>query len=143
MAERTKTLALSEGKFLPQIKFVGTVFSGNGEGRRFVGLPWVKRQIKEKLGFTPYAGTLNIRLSEENMLRKKLLEKAEKFEIHPEKGYCTGFLIEAEIDRLGCGIVLPQVRGYPPDVLEVVAACNLRDRLGLSDGNTVSVDVTV
>jgi len=134
---------VSEGQALAQITFVGSVFSGNGEGRRFVGLPWVTRQIEEKLGFTPYAGTLNIRLKKENIRHRKLLEKTHKLEIYPEKGYCTGTLIKAHIKDLDCGIVLPQVHSYPQDVLEIVAAWNLRTLFGLEDGSEVCVDVTV
>ncbi len=128
---------------MPQITFKGTVFSGRGEGRKFIALPWVKRQIEQKLGFTPYAGTLNIRLTKESALQKGMLEKAEKFEISPEKGFCTGFLIKACLGDLICGIVLPQVPSYPQDVLEVVAAWNLRERLKLGDGREVCVAVTV
>jgi riboflavin kinase len=128
---------------LPQITFQGTIFSGNGEGRKFIGLPWVKRQIHEKLGFTPYAGTLNIRLTKESVLQKEMLRKAEKFEISPEKGYCTGILIVACIEELNCAIVQPQVPSYPKDVLEVVATWNLRKRFKLVDGSEVCVVVTL
>jgi len=128
---------------LPQITFKGTVFSSNGEGQKFIGLPWVKRQIQEKLGFTPYSGTLNIRLTKESVRQKKLLKKAEKFAISPEKGYCTGTLIKALMDGLKCGIVLPQVPSYPQDVLEVIAAWNLRERLIIEDGSEVCVTVRV
>ena len=132
-----------DGFSLPQITFKGTVFSSNGEGRKFVSLPWVKRRIQEKLGFTPYSGTLNIRLTKESVRQKKLLKKAEKFEISPEKGYCTGILIEAHVEGLKCGIVLPQLPDHPPDVLEVIAAWNLRERLKIEDGSEVCVTVRV
>jgi riboflavin kinase len=128
---------------LPQLTFKGTVFSGNGGGRKFISLPWVKRQIREKLGFTPYSGTLNIRLTKESVRQKKLLKKAEKFEISPVKGYCTGTLIEAHMEELKCGIVLPQVPNYPQDVLEVIAAWNLRERFKIEDGSEVCVTVRV
>ncbi|MEM2419584.1 MAG: DUF120 domain-containing protein, partial [Candidatus Bathyarchaeia archaeon] len=39
------------------IQVKGKVFSGTGEGSKFVGLKWVKNQIEEKLGFTPFKGT--------------------------------------------------------------------------------------
>ncbi len=128
---------------MPQVTFAGTVFSGSGEGRKFIGLPWVQRQIEEKLGFTPYAGTLNIRLTKESALQKDMLGRAEKFEITPEKGFCTGILIKATIKELNCGIVIPKVPGYPKEVLEVVAAWNLRERFRLGDGSEVCVAVTV
>ncbi len=126
-----------------EIVFKGSVFSGNGEGRKFIELPWVKRQIQEKLGFTPYSGTLNIRLTRESVLQKNKLEKAEKFEIKPQEGYCTGTIIKARIDGLICGVVSPNVPNYPKDELEVVAPWNLRERLKLADGSEVGVSVTV
>jgi riboflavin kinase len=128
---------------LPQITFKGTVFSSNGEGQKFISLPWAKRQIQEKLGFTPYSGTLNVRLTKESVRQKKLLKKAEEFEISPEKGYCTGTLIEAQMEGLKCGIVLPQVPNYPQDVLEVIAPRNLREHFKIEDGDEVCVTVRV
>lgn len=121
----------------------GKVFSGKGEGKKFVTLPWVERQIREKLGFAPYAGTLNIRLGREGLQQKKLLVKAQRLEIVPESGYCRGFLIKGKITGLDCGIIVPQVPAYPPDVLEVVAPVFLRQRLRLADGSEVAVTVTV
>lgn len=126
-----------------EIALKGKVFSGTGEGRKFIDLPWVKQQIEATLGFTPYSGTLNIRLTKESARKKKWLNEAEKFEIKPEEGYCTGILIKAKIGNLGCAIIIPQIPSYPQDELEVVAAWNLRERLSLSDGSAVSVDVTV
>ena len=72
-----------------------------------------------------------------------MLEKARKFEILPEENYCTGILFEACVKGLGCGVVQPQIPSYPKDVLEVVAALNLRERFKLEDGCQVSVDVIV
>ena len=126
-----------------KIIFKGTVFSGTGEGRKFIDLPWVKRQIEEKLGFTPYSGTLNIRLSNESAKQKKLLENAERLEVYPEKGYCTGILIKANIDSLEGAIIIPQVTNYPSAVLEVIAPWYLRERLKITDGSEVTITVNV
>ena len=128
---------------MPKIVFKGTVFSGKGEGRKFIELKWVKRQIEDKLGFTPYNGTLNIRLSNESTKNKKLLKNNEHFEISPEKGYCTGELIKASIICLEGAIILPQVESYPSDVLEVIASVCLRERLKIVDGDAVTVTVDV
>lgn len=123
--------------------FKGTVFSSNGEGRKFVDLPWVKRQIQEKVGFTPYAGTLNIRLSKESEKQKTLLKNAAQLVICPEKGYCTGIVIKAQVGKLECAVILPQIPNYPVDVLEVIAPWCLRERLMLVDGSAVTVTVNV
>jgi riboflavin kinase len=126
---------------LQKLAFKGTVFSGKGEGRKFIDLPWVKGQIKEKLGFIPYSGTLNIRLSEKGVKQKKLLKNALRLEICPEKGFCKGMLIKSSIDGLECAIIIPEIPHYPSDVLEVIAPWYLRERLKISDGSELTVIV--
>ena len=128
---------------MPKIVFEGTVFSGTGKGKKFLELPWVKRQIEEKLGFIPYAGTLNIRLTEESEQKKSLLEKAQGIEIDPQVGYCPGVLFRACIGALDCAVVIPKVPNYPSDVLEVIAPVYLRGELKLVDGCLVTVTVNV
>ena len=124
---------------MKRIEFSGTVTSGEGNGKKFMELPWVKRQITEKLGFTPYAGTLNLKLAEENAKQRKLLEKTPSAKVLPAEGYCDGLLFKAFIGILQCAIVVPQVAGYPNDLLEVIASVNLREALQLEDGCEVTV----
>jgi len=126
---------------LKRIELSGKVFSSRGEGKKFLELPWVKRQIKQKLGFTPYLGTLNVMLSEESVKRKKLLEKAHSIKVCPADGYCSGTFIKALIGTLECAIVVPEVAGYPKGVLEIIAPVNLRETLQLEDGGEVTVTV--
>jgi riboflavin kinase len=128
---------------LKKIKLSGKVFSGQGRGEKFLELPWVKRQIKAKLGFTPYNGTLNIKLSEESAKRRKLLEKAASVKICPPKGFCSGTVFKASIGALECAIVIPEVAGYPEDVLEIIAPANLREKLQLEDGDEITVTVNL
>ncbi len=128
---------------MEKIEFNGKVFSGKGGGKRFLDLQWVKRQINAVLGFTPYAGTLNMRLSDESVAHRKLLEKAASMTVYPADGYSSGKLFKASIGMLECAIVIPEVVGYPPDVLEVIAPVNLRDQLQLADGDEVTVTVNL
>ncbi len=129
--------------FLPKILFKGNVFSGKGEGRKFIDLPWVKAQIKEKLGFTPFSGTLNIHLTKETVGNKKLLKNTTHFEICPERGYCTGELFKANMGILECSVIIPEMPSYPINVLEVISPFCLRERLKLVDGDAVTVTVDV
>jgi len=128
---------------LPTLVLYGNVFSGRGEGKKFVSLPWVTRQIKEKVGFKPYLGTLNLRLTGEAAKLKPHLQKAHPMPIEPAEGYCPGFVIKAKIGSLAVAIVVPDVPNYPVDVLEVVAPFCLREKEKLVDGSAVEVEVTV
>lgn len=119
----------------------GAVFTGEGNGKRYLALPWVNQQLKEKLGYSPYLGTLNLKLTPENIKRKKKLLKAEPSIICPPEGYCVGLLFKASIKDVECAVVVPQMENYPDDVLEIIAHANLRDKLKLKDGYVVNVSV--
>jgi len=128
---------------LKTIKLSGKVFSGQGRGEKFLELSWVRGQIKAKLGFTPYQGTLNIKLSGESAKRRKLLEKATFLKVCPAKGFCSGTVIKASIGALECAIVIPEVAGYPEDILEILAPASLRETLQLMDGDEITVTVNL
>ncbi|MEM2971923.1 MAG: DUF120 domain-containing protein [Candidatus Bathyarchaeia archaeon] len=120
----------------------GKIFSGTGEGAKFVSLPWVKRQIIEKLGFEPYLGTLNIKLSKNYTNLKEHLKKAKPIEISPRKNFCRGICFKACLmDNLKCAVVIPAVAGYPEDVIEILAPVNLRDKFQIKDGDIVKVKI--
>ena len=118
----------------------GKVFSGKGEGAEFIKLPWVRKQIKEKLGFIPHPGTLNIKLAEDSIRLKSL--KAESIEISPAMGFCRGRCYNAYLmDNLECAIIVPEVENYPEDIMEIIASTSLREKLQLEDGNIVEVKI--
>lgn len=128
---------------MPKIVFKGTVFSGTGNGKKFVDLPWVKQQIEESLGFSPYSGTLNIHLTKESVEKKILLENAKGIGIEPQVGYYPGVLFKACMDALECAVVIPKVPNYPSNVLEIIAPVCLRRHIKLVDGSLVTVSVNV
>lgn len=124
------------------VRLEGKVFSGTGGGSEYVRLVWVKKQVEEKLGFTPYVGTLNIRLDDESILQKRALTKEPTLEIVPAAGYCRGKLFKAILkDCLKAAVVVPDVPDYPKYVLEVISSENLRKKLQLGDGDKVEVRI--
>lgn len=123
-----------------KITINGKVISGSGRGKHFVNLPWVKKQINTKLGFNPYLGTLNLRLSNER--DSSGLRNAKGIIIKPEIGYYAGKCFRALVmKKIEGAVVLPIVPNYPSDLLEILAPVNLRETLGLTDG--MSVDLTI
>jgi len=128
---------------LTKIELNGRVFTGQGEGRKYLERPWVKREIEEKLGFTPYAGTLNLKMSAESVEQRKVLEKQAFLRVCAAEGCCSGIIFKAKLGAQECAVVIPEVDGYPKDVLEVISWTNLREKLRLRDGDEVKVTVTV
>jgi riboflavin kinase len=111
----------------------------NGIQRQSVLWQGRKRQINAIHSYTPYAGTLNIRLSDKSVEHRKLLETAASLTVRPVEGYCSGKLFKAAIGTVECAIVIPEVAGYPQNVLEIIAPVNLREKLRLADGDEITV----
>lgn len=126
---------------MEKIVIKGTVISGEGFGNTFVKLPWVKKQFIQKLGFKPYPGTLNLRLSAKTKV-KDLTGNAKGVQIKPAKGFFPGKCFKASVmNRIEGAVVKPEVPGYPADLLEVLAPVNLREALQLRDGEKVQVTI--
>jgi len=126
--------------------FVGRVFTGLGEGRYYMSLEGYKKQFKEKLGFEPYPGTLNLRLeTPSQVLQLRELASMPGIEI---KGFSDGVrtyggvkCFRALIDGVvGAALIIERTH-YDYSVLEVIAPVELRRELGLKDGDRVTVRV--
>ncbi len=125
------------------LRIRGSVFSGKAEGAKFVSLLWVRTQIKEKIGFDPYNGTLNLRLAKEDYLKlDKALRSAKPIEISPETGYYPGKCFKAQIKNdMQCAAIIPQTPNYPKNILEIIAPFSLREKLHLRDNDTVEIEL--
>jgi riboflavin kinase len=156
LVERTKIARVSQASvffgqldpesgsdFLNTLSVQGRIFSGNGEGAKFIRLPWVTKQIEEKLEFTPFPGTLNVRLCPASIVVRKSLTRAVGIEISPAPGYCRGRLFKARLQGVECALVVPEVAGYPEDVIEIVAPVNLKSKFNFADGDSVEVEIKV
>jgi riboflavin kinase len=119
----------------------GKVFSGKGEGAQFMKLSWVKKQIEEKLGFVPYPGTLDVRITIESVKLKRALAEG-GLDILPPAGFHRGKCYRASFKtELMCALVVPEVAGYPENVIEIIGPENLREKFHLSDCDPVEVKV--
>lgn len=117
----------------------GTLCSGLGEGAMFTGLDWVAREFREKLGFAPYPGTVNLSLKGDAWtLARRRLNQAAGIPITPPPGFCAAKCFAVVInDSIAAAAVLPDVAGYPADKFEIVAPVAVRQNLQLRDGDRV------
>jgi len=94
-----------------KITLKGKVFSGGGTGSLFVNLPWAKKQFKEKLGFNPYPGTLNLQLPPRTDV-KELRNATRGIKIESPEGFHEGRCFKALImEKLWGSVVVPHVSG--------------------------------
>ena len=124
----------------------GTVVSGEGEGGYYLSLEGYRKQIKGKLGFEPYPGTLNLLLTPESLEKRALiyLRKAITISGFEEGGRRYGEVLAypAQVNSFWpAAIIIPLKTHHPPSIVEVIAPVKLRDKLSLKDGDPVSLKV--
>lgn len=127
----------------------GVVISGLGEGAYYISKKGYRDQFLKKLGFNPYPGTLNVRLSTQLDIRKK-----------DELNAYSPVIIEGfkEKDRsfgpVSCypAIINNSVKGaitiierthHRESVIEIVAPVNIRKKLSLNDDDDVQIKVII
>lgn len=125
----------------------GTVFSGFGEGAYYVTREPYRKQFIEKLGFDPYPGTLNLKISSEyDAGVREELESYSGLEIegfrNEDRTYGPVRCFHAVINNKEKGAIVLALRThYNSSVLEVISPVYLRDRLKLKDGNRARIEV--
>ena len=120
----------------------GKVISGMGEGRYYTEQNGYVEQFKEKLGFIPFPGTLNVEIEyvERNKLRLLKNSKAINIEEFKTKNRSFGGVrcFKAEINGSDGAIVLP-MRSHYSNILEFISENHLRERLNIKDGDSVKI----
>jgi len=132
---------------IERISFGGTLISGSGEGKYYVGQDEYFLQFHDKLGFRPFLGTLNARLKSVNDIKTKAeMEKMKPVVISGFKRENRSF---GDIRSYPCvinrkirgAIVIPERTHHPPDIIEIIAPVDIRKTLSLKESDYVYVEV--
>ncbi|MBW9223223.1 DUF120 domain-containing protein [Methanothermococcus sp. SCGC AD-155-E23] len=122
----------------------GKVISGKGEGKYFMSLKPYKERFKNLLGYYPYEGTLNIKLSEYVPVDMSRCLEIEGFEYNGKRYYgvkvLPGWICKNEFAVKGA-LIFPEKSTHPKDVVEVISPVNLRQYLSLKNGDVVKIIV--
>ena len=127
-----------------RVLFKGKVLSGLGEGRYYTEQSGYVEQFKEKLGFVPFPGTLNVEIEyiERNKLRLLKDNRAIHIKEFKTKNRTFGSVrcFRAKINGSDGAIVLP-MRSHYSNILEFISEDFLRKKLNLEDGNEVNIEI--
>jgi CTP-dependent riboflavin kinase len=131
---------------LPQTSIVltGTTASGVGKATGFTQIDWVQAEFERKLGFRTWPGTFNVNVHLGPSLEQwTALASQGGIPIEPpDASACVAACYPVVIERTVRGaIILPHVAGYAADQIEIVAQEHVRQRLGLVDGDLVTLHV--
>ena len=125
----------------------GTVTSGMGEGRHYISLSGYMRQFRDRLGYEPFPGTLNVDLGE-----RARMDSLDPVEIdgweNDERTYGPAFCWPATIETSAgdryeeTHVIAPERTHHGADQLELIAPQRLREALDLEDGDELTIYVT-
>jgi riboflavin kinase len=138
---------LLEATHPPSITLEGTVFTGLGEGAYYISKEGYRKQFIEKLGFDPYPGTLNLRLTTDyDAKARDELEAYPAVEIEGFKSEDRTFgsvkCYPVIVENKAKGALISALRShYDASVVEIIAPVPLRKHLKLKDGHKVRVEV--
>ena len=129
----------------------GAITGGMGEGRHYITLPGYAEQFRARLGYEPFAGTLNVDLAAESVRRRGEMAGIDAVPIDAWEGddrtygaaSCYGVTLVAGEERYETvHAIVPDRTHHDDDQLELIAPERLRDVLNLADGDAVEVRVT-
>ncbi len=120
----------------------GIVVSGIGEGAYYIGE--YSSRIKDAVGYIPYNGTLNLRINE----GRAGLQSDNSVDIGPflsgGRTFGRAELIPINLAMNGkshpCHVIIPERTHHRLDI-EIVADRNLREFLGIKDGDIMELQV--
>lgn len=123
----------------------GKVFSGLGKGAFFTQLDWVRQQCLDKLGFIPFAGTLNLQVDQDYLALAERLRAEEGINVvPPTPEFCPAKAFPVSIGSIKAAIIIPDAGKFTdevhsPDIIEVIAPVEIKKALSIKDGDEVAI----
>src|SRR5918911_778540 len=131
--------------------FEGNVISGMGEGAYYMSLEGYRRQFREKLGYEPYPGTLNVRLTDQIYMNGRL-----ELGKHPSifiNGFSDGTrtygwvkcyratINDGSLDN--AAVLVLERTHYDDSMVEVIAPVSIKQTANLKNGDRIKVQVQI
>ena len=116
--------------------------SGVGQGALFTNLAWVVEKYEEEMGSKPFPGTLNVKIIEEDQpLLAKMFAEKDFYLISPDPKFCNASAKKVFVNAIPGVAVFPseEVHIHGREVIEIIAACPIRKKLGLNIGDMVEI----
>lgn len=129
-----------------KFKFAGSVVDGLGTGGNFLKISGYREGITKKIGFKPFAGTLNVKIPADQIDLRLSLRSTKPITIGGfESGgrrYGPIAAYKATIFGEPAAVLFPEMSQHGLEMLEIISPDNLRGRYGLKNGQAVEIIVS-
>ncbi len=101
-----------------------------------------KKEIKEKLGFDAYPGTLNLKVDKEEIdaLKKTSPVRIDGCE-KDNKTFHGVNCYKAKINNISGSIIIPDINKHEKGIIEFIAPVNLKSELKIKDGDKIKIEL--
>jgi len=131
------------------VELKGTLVSGMGEGAYYMSLKGYTKQFKEKLGYVPFPGTLNVKLS-----KKEHIETVSQFYSldcvlingfsDEKRTYGWVKCFNAKLNNLiNCELIILERTHHDNSVIELISKINIRKTAKLKDGSNLTIKIPI
>ena len=151
-----KSLELASSPALARVELVGILVSGMGEGAYYMTLDGYRTQFKSKIGYVPFPGTLNIRLSTRGAREAARRLRAERTGGVSIRSFSDGrrtygsarcfhallrVPARGEDVRIPCDLIVLERTHHGVSIIELISDVCLRESAGIEDGSELVVEV--
>lgn len=127
------------------MKIKGILVAGMGEGKKFLSMEQYRKGFEKLLGFSPYPGTLNLKLDGKGVEKIRELRKINTHEVPgfvlDGKQYFQIKAYRATLEEEGGAVIFPFLNHHPEGIIEFITKENMREKLGLKDGNELEIEI--
>jgi riboflavin kinase, archaea type len=133
-----------EGKEAETIEFEGEVTSGLFQGAYYISKDGYQRQIKEKMNFEAFPGTLNVKIREDDYDKRQRLERGTSIRLDGFKdgerafgaAKCYPCIINDEEEG---ALIVAERSIHDYGVMEIISPVYLRRKMELADGDKIKI----
>jgi CTP-dependent riboflavin kinase len=129
------------------VRLTGIIFSDLGQAASFMALDRVQASLKQCLGFSPFPATLNVRpkAAEDLETWRRVQREFAAIPLPPiDGGFCSAKIFRARVSGAGseleAAVLVPEVKDYPLDKIEIVAPVRVKDRFRVGDGDALTLE---
>ena len=128
-----------------RLEISGIITKGLEEGRYYLSMDGYKKQIRERLGFVPYPGTLNVKIDDEELWKRQYILQLEPVVIagfrDRKRTYGDLYAYRCKVEGQPCTLIVPLRTHHGPQILEIISPHNIKRKIGKKDGDLVRVIV--
>ncbi|NDB31986.1 MAG: CTP-dependent riboflavin kinase [Nitrosopumilaceae archaeon] len=127
----------------------GTLVAGMGEGKYYMSLKGYTKQFKEKIGYIPFPGTLNVKLNKKEQVES--LHQLNNIEAAKVEGFSDGKRTYGWVKCFACKIngkvdaqlILLERTHHDLSTIELISKFEIRKKLGLKNGSAMSIKIQI